>query len=243
MSKPPDNAHLPPEQLEPADDPAEPKPSGTVVAVRDGSAGVEVLLLQRAVRPGQDGAAPWVFPGGKVEPDDHARGDGDAEQSARHAAVREAHEEARLVVEPSELVTISRWITPAMRTKRFDTWFFLARVEGNPAIEVDGQEIGDHAWLTPAEAIGRYRARALALAPPTFVTVTWLLDHPDTAAASATLSAAEILTFRPQIHRIEGGACILYPGDAGYEDGTLEHDGPRHRLWSDGGLFRYERES
>jgi hypothetical protein len=155
--------------------------------------------------------------------------------------VREAHEEARLVLEPEGLVTISRWITPRMRVKRFDTWFFLARIEGGHDVVVDGHEIGDHAWLHPGEALERYRARTLSLAPPTFVTVTWLLDHPDAASAARQLGEAETLLFEPRIHRVGDGACILYPGDAGYEDGTLDHDGPRHRLWSEGGLFRYDR--
>ena len=47
---------------------AAPKPSGTVVVLRDAEPGLEVLLLQRASRDG--GAGPWVFPGGKVEPAD-----------------------------------------------------------------------------------------------------------------------------------------------------------------------------
>jgi 8-oxo-dGTP pyrophosphatase MutT (NUDIX family) len=230
-----------PEQLEPTKTPETPKPSGTVVAVRDAAGGLEVLLLQRAVRPGQDGQAPWVFPGGKVEPADAARGGDDPEHAARHAAVREAHEEAGLRLEPSGLVTISRWITPAVRTKRFDTWFFLAAVSGDAAIVVDGHEIGDHAWLAPGEALERYRAGALSLAPPTFVTVTWLEHHADSASAAHELGRAETLLFEPKIHPTEGGACILYPGDAGYETGTIEHDGPRHRLWSDGQRFRYER--
>lgn len=221
--------------------PETPKPSGTVVAVRDAATGLEVLLLQRAVRPGQDGRAPWVFPGGKVEPDDHARGGGDPERTARHAAAREAHEEARLVLAPPSLVTISRWITPAVRTKRFDTWFFLAPVADEVDVRVDGQEIGDHRWLRPHEAIDRYQAGELPLAPPTFVTVSWLLEHPDAASAARELGAAETLVFEPRIHPVEGGACILYPGDAGYETGTLDHDGPRHRLWSEGRRFRYER--
>jgi len=227
--------------LEPTKTPPTPKPSGTVVAVRDGRSGLEVLLLQRAVRPGQDGQAPWVFPGGKVEPDDHARGDGEPEPAARHAAVREAHEEAGLRLEPSGLVTISRWITPAVRTKRFDTWFFLAPVSPETPVRVDGHEIGAHAWLTPAAALDRYRARKLSLAPPTFVTVSWLIEHADAAGAARALGEAETLLFEPRIHPFEGGACILYPGDAGYDTGALEHDGPRHRLWSEGQLFRYER--
>jgi 8-oxo-dGTP pyrophosphatase MutT (NUDIX family) len=227
--------------LEPTKNPPRPRPSGTVVAVRDGAGGLEVLLLQRAIRPGQDGQAPWVFPGGKVEAEDHALADGEPEPAARHAAVREALEEAGLVLEPSGLVTISRWITPAVRTKRFDTWFFLAEVDRDAAVRVDGQEIGDHAWLAPAEALDRYRARRLPLAPPTFVTVSWLLEHPDAASAARVLGEAETLLFEPRIHPQEGGACILYPGDAGYETGTIEHDGPRHRLWSDGKTFHYER--
>lgn len=227
--------------LDPTETPPVPKPSGTVVAVRDAAGGLEVLLLQRARRRGQESQAPWVFPGGKVEPEDAARGGDDPEQAARHAAVREAHEEARLRLEPSGLVTISRWITPAVRTRRFDTWFFLAAVAGDRDVVVDGQEIGAHAWLAPGEALERYRAGALSLAPPTFVTVTWLEHHPDAASAARELGEAETLLFEPKIHPVEGGACILYPGDAGYETGTLEHDGPRHRLWSDGKLFRYER--
>jgi 8-oxo-dGTP pyrophosphatase MutT (NUDIX family) len=222
-------------------DPPAPKPSGTVVAVRDGDAGLEVLLLQRALRPGQDGRAPWVFPGGKVDRADHERGGGDPERAARHAAAREAHEEASLILDPAELLTISRWITPEVRTKRFDTWFFLAHVIGKSDVRVDGDEIGDHRWLRPSDAIADYEAGQLSLAPPTFVTVSWLLDHADAGTAASRLAEAELITFRPQIHPIAGGACILYPGDAGYETRTLEHDGPRHRLWSEGNRFRYER--
>lgn len=227
--------------IEPTKTPSEAKPSGTVVAVRDASAGLEVLLLQRAVRPGQDGKAPWVFPGGKVDPADHERGGGEPEHAARHAAVREAEEEAGLLLRADSLVTISRWITPKVRAKRFDTWFFLAAVGGDAAVQVDGQEIGDHRWLRPHDALAHYESGELSLAPPTFVTVTWLVDHPDAATATRALGEAETLTFEPQIHVIEGGACILYPGDAGYENGTIQHDGPKHRLWSDGKRFRYER--
>lgn len=230
--------------IEPTKTPQKPKPSGTVVAVRDASAGLEVLLLQRAVRPGQDGKAPWVFPGGKVDPADLERvgPDPDPEHAARHAAVREAHEEAGLILAADSLVTISRWITPRVRAKRFDTWFFLAAVEGDTDVRVDGEEIGDHRWLPPEEAIGRYQAGELSLAPPTFVTVSWLVDHGDAATARQQLGNADLITFEPKIHPIDGGACILYPGDAGYDDGTLEHGGPKHRLWSDGKTFRYERD-
>ena len=93
----------------------EPKPSGTVVVVRDRDA-LEVLLLQRTPREGKPG--PWVFPGGKVDAADRDVGSS-AEQDARRAAVREASEEAALELPASSLVPIARWITPAISPKRF----------------------------------------------------------------------------------------------------------------------------
>jgi 8-oxo-dGTP pyrophosphatase MutT (NUDIX family) len=221
--------------------PPEPKPSGTVVAVRDARDGLEVLLLERAGRAGEPGPHAWVFPGGKVEPGDLERGGTDPAAAARFAAVREAREEAGLVLAPERLVPISRWITPELTQKRFDTWFFLACVTREALVRVDGAEIGSHRWLAPARALEAHAADELRLAPPTFVTVTWLVAHRDAQAAAAALGDAPLVTFRPRIHRVEGGACILYPGDAGYETGTVEHAGPRHRLWSDGKTFRYER--
>lgn len=221
--------------------PPEPKPSGTVVAVRDGPEGLEVLLLERAGRAAEPGPHAWVFPGGKVEPGDLERGGPDPATAARHAAVREAREEAGLVLAPERLVPISRWITPEMTARRFDTWFFLACVTSEAHVRVDGGEIGSHRWLAPAHALTAHAADELRLAPPTFVTVSWLLTHRDAGTAEAALGSAPLVTFRPRIHRVEGGACILYPGDAGYETGTLEHAGPVHRLWSDGKSFRYER--
>jgi len=218
-----------------------PKPSGTVVAVRDAREGLEVLLLQRAGKAGRTGPYPWVFPGGKVEPADRTRAGADPAEAARFAAVREAREEAGLVLPPERLVTISRWITPEIRARRFDTWFFLAGVPPGVEIRVDGTEIGGHRWLRPTRALEAHASGEIQLAPPTFVTVTWLVAHRDVDTAARRLGAADLITFRPQIHAIEGGACILYPGDAGYETGTLEHEGPLHRLWSEGGSFRYER--
>jgi ADP-ribose pyrophosphatase YjhB (NUDIX family) len=60
--------------------------------------------------------------------------------------------------------------------------------------------------------------------------------------AAVRETAEELVTFRPRICPQEDGACILYPGDAGYELGDPLVAGPRHRLWSLPGGYRYERE-
>jgi 8-oxo-dGTP pyrophosphatase MutT (NUDIX family) len=213
-----------------------PLPSGTVVVLRD-APGLELLLLQRNARDGQAGL--WVFPGGKVDAGDR-RGDGEPADDARRAAVREAAEEAGLALDAAALVEISRWVTPEIAPRRFDTWFFAAIAPADTAVRVDGAEISGHRWLAPADALRAHHEHALRLAPPTFVTVTWLAEFATAAAALRELPARRPAPFHPRIHRIESGALMLYPGDAGYESGDLEAAGPRHRLSAFTDPWRYE---
>ena len=212
-----------------------PLPSATVVLLRDSHA-LELLLLQRA--PHSDGRpGPWVFPGGKVDAADRIGLEGEGESddhrgAALRAAVRETREEAGLAIAARELVPISRWITPEIAPRRFDTWFFLSAIASEGRVQVDGSEIVDHRWTEPSAALDAHHGGEIRLAPPTFVTVTWLAGHARAEEALRKLGAADTLTFRPRICRVEGGACMLYPGDAGYERGDPEAAGPRHRLWA-----------
>ncbi|RYY58224.1 MAG: NUDIX hydrolase, partial [Comamonadaceae bacterium] len=89
-----------------------PRDSATVVIVRDGTAGLEVLLLLRAER-GDYNSGAWVYPGGIVDPADRTAGPvfgglTDAQASRRlglpdgglayyRAAVRECYEEAGIL--------------------------------------------------------------------------------------------------------------------------------------------------
>ncbi|MDD9852933.1 MAG: NUDIX hydrolase [Deltaproteobacteria bacterium] len=232
---------------------AEPQPSATVVLLRAAPApgaqqDFELLLLQRSSRDGRPG--PWVFPGGRVEAADIASAGGAPGASAalshaRAAAVRETREEAGLELDAATLAPISRWITPEIAPRRFDTWFFLGRVGGAGAaseVAVDGREICAHRWLMPRAALDGQRNSELHLAPPTFVTLCWLAEFSRVADALRELPAREFITFRPRVFRSGAGAIMLYPGDAGYESGDPAADGPRHRLRSDGSQrYAYER--
>jgi 8-oxo-dGTP pyrophosphatase MutT (NUDIX family) len=219
--------------------PPEPKPSATVVLLRDGAGGLELLLLQRAARDGKPG--PWVFPGGKVEPADVLAGAPGSQASALLAAVRETREEAGLALEPGRLVAISRWITPELAPQRFDTWFFAGVVDAAHEVVVCGSEMVAHRWLSPAAALAAQLSGQLSLAPPTFVTVSWLGEHERAADAVRALAAAPFITFRPRIHRGAEGAVMLYPGDAGYEANDPTAPGARHRIIALPSGWRYER--
>ena len=100
-----------------------------------------------------------MFPGERVDADDAIRaGLGTdrtslySETAARYAAAREAHEEARVVVDPGMLAPISHWTTPPGRPRRFATWFFAAHVPVDE-VEVDAEEIEESRWFTSGEAL------------------------------------------------------------------------------------------
>src|SRR5438067_766668 len=86
-----------------------PAPAATVILLRESSAALEVLLLRRSSQLAFHGGA-WVFPGGRVDPED--LGDDGDEPAARRAAAREAREEAGVEVDPDALVAFSHWTTP-----------------------------------------------------------------------------------------------------------------------------------
>jgi 8-oxo-dGTP pyrophosphatase MutT (NUDIX family) len=216
-------------------------PAATVVLLRDVADSCEVLLVRRNTRLDFHGGA-WVFPGGRIDAADYRiGGDDDIVSAARHAAVREALEEAGLAIAADDLVPFARWITPELSPKRFDTWFFVAP-GGQGAVRVDGSEIHEHRWFAPAEATAAQRRGEIELPPPTFVTLQRLSQFRSTAETLATLASAPLESLLPRVCLIPGGACSLYPGDAGYDTGDPELAGPRHRLWLMGEEWRYERD-
>ena len=126
------------------------QPAATVVMVRDGAAGLEVLLVQRN-KAVQHMGGMWVFPGGKVDKADYPP-DGDAYTAALNAAIRETQEEAGVDVAPDQLVYLSHWTTPEGAKRRFSTWFFLTILRDDQEVIVDGGEIANHRWVQPQVA-------------------------------------------------------------------------------------------
>ena len=222
--------------------PNEPLPAATVVPLREGPQGSEVLLVQGIKRDGSPGI--WVFPGGKFEDRDRI-GDPGSEaaviETAKRAGVRETEEEAGFSLEPESLGLIARWITPPVVRNRFDTWFFASEVQPDVEVKVDGLEMRDHRWLRPSDALEARLHGVIDLAPPTLVTIHWLAEHETVKQTLDALVRESVPKIEPNICRVEGGACMLYPGDAGYQTGDVEAVGGRNRMWNLGGEWRYEK--
>ena len=166
------------------------RPAATLVVVRDGMAGIEVLLSRRTQSNDQFSGA-WVFPGGIVDAGDraahqHCVGLDDAAASAQLglesggldyfvAAVRECFEESGLLLavdETGELVeldhvrgeTLGPWRGPLHRGERTLGEFCS---EFGLRLAVDRLVYLSH-WLTPFARPKRFDTRFfIAALPPT----------------------------------------------------------------------------
>ena len=226
-----------PPEVSPEENPA--IPAATVILVRDGADGLEVLMLHRVSKVAFGGM--WVFPGGRVDEGDRRTDADDDEACARRAAAREALEECGLAVDPAELVAFSHWVPPAITARRYSTWFFLARASEGEVV-VDGGEIHDHAWLPAREVLERRDRGEVALAPPTWVTLHDLAEHDDVDLALAEASARDPLPrYETRWVEVDGGAIALWDGDAGYPSSCPDEPGGRHRLWMVEDGWRFER--
>ena len=212
-----------------ADENAELVPAATVVLVRNGAAGLETLMLHRNSTLDFAGGM-WVFPGGRLDDADR-EGAADEEHAARRAAVREAQEEAGLHVDEQELVWIAHWQPPQGARRRFATWFFLAPAPADGEVTIDGGEIHDHVWVTPSLALERHAAGEVELAPPTWVTLEWLVSVPTIDDALARAASGPVEFYETRIRgSADGDLVAVWHGDAGYESGDLAVSGARHRL-------------
>ena len=228
--------------VETGDTPEPVHPAATIVLLRDGESGLEALLVQRAKAVKHMGGM-WVFPGGKVEASDRPAGGGDY-AAAVNAAIRETSEEAGLNLDASQLIYLSHWTTPAGAKKRFATWFFLAVLDDDQDVVVDGGEIANHRWVAPAQALiesgdAEYPMR---LMPPTFVSLSDLTGCRTCAEARELIGTREAFIYSPRMVFVEDGICFLYAGDAGYELETLDTPGPRHRCYMVNDQLKYLRD-
>src|SRR5437763_12023692 len=81
-------------------------PAATVILLRDRSSGLQTLMVRRSARLQFGGM--WVFPGGRIDPDDYPVGaSGDELGAARRGAAREGAGGAGRIVDEGGLGAVA----------------------------------------------------------------------------------------------------------------------------------------
>ncbi len=113
---------------------------------------------------------------------------------------------------------VSRWITPDLAPRRYDTRFFVAAAPPHQVASHDDGETIASIWIRPDDALARFAAGELELLPPTVSNLTALARH---ASADEVLAWARTVTDVPTVLPVvlieDGRLLILRPGDEGYE--------------------------
>ncbi|MFE5409912.1 NUDIX domain-containing protein [Microbacterium sp. NPDC056569] len=223
---------------EDATDPAVPV-AATVVLLRDGERGLEVLMIERPDRGSFAGA--WVFPGGKLEPGDRGDPAEHEEAVARRAGARETREETGLDLDPEALVTLSCWDPPPGLALRIRTWFFLARA-GAGTLTLSPDEVVAAEWVAPADALARHGRGAFTLYPPTWVTLHGLAQHPDARSVVGDARLGGVDRFETVARRGAEGPLLLWQDDDEWDpDAAAAASGSRHRIEIGALPWRYQR--
>lgn len=182
-----------------------PHDAATLVLVRPGTTGLEVLLTRRPDTMAFAGGM-YVFPGGRVDAVDG---------SPEAAAIRELAEETGIVLRgPDALAPLSRWVTPPILPRRFDTRFFVAELPEGATPTFSPDEVVDHAWLTPAAALDALAEGSIGLWLPTAVTLMQL-EHATSfgeireVRPPGDVGPVRVERVAPDVHR------VIQPGGGG----------------------------
>jgi len=156
---------------------------------------IEVLLVQRNSRLVFHGGH-WVFPGGRVDAADFEDSESGFEyQAALKAAVRETKEEAGIDIDEKLLIHTAHWTTPPKQPRRFCTWFFIYPLTASVNVKVDNDEILDHRWISPSDALAEEKAENIVLPGPTSSTLRDIANHRNLNDLIAEVTSTKIRVF------------------------------------------------
>ena len=216
----------------------EPIPAATVILLRERNSIVETLMLRKNKDITFGGM--WVFPGGVIE-DEDMPADGDINAAARTAAARETAEEAGIETDSEDFVWFAQWTPPPMPRIRFRTWFFAAKTSGDETIEIDGDEIHEHSWINPGQALEKHKAGEIKLVAPTWVTLYYLSRYPTADAILKRFSSTPPKIYESHHGTTESGdRAVFWHGDSGYETWDANLPGERHRILMKGEEYIFQ---
>jgi 8-oxo-dGTP pyrophosphatase MutT (NUDIX family) len=116
----------------------------------------------------------------------------------------------RLVLRADLLRPWSRWITPVVEPRRFDTRFFAAALPAGQRTRDVGGEASEVAWVTPESALKAGERGEIRLFPPTAVTLSELAACGDLETVLA--GPRQVAPIIPEVQIREGAVWLTAPG-------------------------------
>jgi 8-oxo-dGTP pyrophosphatase MutT (NUDIX family) len=125
-------------------------------------------------------------------------------------------EAEQLVLACERLVYFANWIPPEGVAKRFDTYFFLARVPADQQLLHDGSESVDSVWITPAEAVAGAASGRFSIVFPTLCNLQKLALRRNVEEALASAASQPVVRVQTRFERRADGVYGCIPPEAGY---------------------------
>jgi 8-oxo-dGTP pyrophosphatase MutT (NUDIX family) len=243
------------------DDAPPPIPAATIILYHEAGEGPAAHLMITRSAGMAFAAGALVFPGGRVDENDHAIA-ADAslvrnapaepdDAAARVTAIREAIEETGIalgvqpkpdpsviaqwraalkahdpygpilrqsgtVLDLGQLAPFSRWSPRQNLHRRFDTRFYVAKMDGDIGVEVDANEASHHVWISARDAIAGARAGKYHIIFPTMRNLERLAEHSRFGDVLAHLKCFPVKLITPQVREYDNAKFLCLPDDAGY---------------------------
>jgi 8-oxo-dGTP pyrophosphatase MutT (NUDIX family) len=125
-------------------------------------------------------------------------------------------ERENLTLAVDRLTYFSHWITPEGAPRRYDTRFFIALAPHDQEALPDNVEAIHHVWVSPAQALDRYRTGEFKMRTPTLRTLEQFAAFDTTQTLIAALREQRAIpAILPRIH--PDGKRLL-PGEPGYDE-------------------------
>ena len=106
------------------------------------------------------------------------------------------------------LVLLTRWVTPALLSRRYDARFYLARLPAGQTVRPEPGEVSDWLWLTPGEAL---RDPAITLVYATQKVLESVNGGEDaTSLMTRTRRLKNVPVVEPRMTRTESGWAISH---------------------------------
>ena len=151
----------------------------------------------------------------------------------------------------SDLACWSHWITPKIRSKRYDTRFFAAFMPEGQECRPDNRETTHGIWISPEKALRGNLKGEIPLSPPAVTTLHEFLQYPSVRVLKKELETRSWGEARiPRLVPMTGGALLLLPWDPYYHDEEIQVEikdqgkraaplgKPFSRIWYSDGLWR-----